>query len=280
MKAAPVALIVLMALVPWSQKRVDRRLGTRSDHTDVLYLWSGEYVRRLCPGFEDLMADVYWLRTVQYFGGQKHAGSTRFDLLEPLTEITVTLDPRFEMAYHFGAIFMAEPLPHGAGQPERAIALLDRGARATGSWRLRQMQAYLTFVFLKDTRKAADILMEAARMPGAAYWLEALAARMLQSRGERDVARAIWKNMVEQSSGQIRANAETHLRVLDAFDGAEALQTQVEAFRKRHGRVPLTMDELTGGRVPRDPAGVPFEYDQHHGTVSVSPFSPLWRANM
>jgi hypothetical protein len=69
----------------------------------VLYLWSGEHVKRLVPGFENLAADLYWLRTVQYFGGQRlFVSDKRFELLRPLIDITTTLDPRLEIAYRYG----------------------------------------------------------------------------------------------------------------------------------------------------------------------------------
>jgi len=33
----------------------------------------------------------------------------RFDLLVPLVNITIALDPRLEIAYRYGATFLAEP---------------------------------------------------------------------------------------------------------------------------------------------------------------------------
>ena len=93
----------------------------------VLYVWSGSHVRRLSPGLENVLADVYWLRTVQYFGGQRaFATDKRFDLLAPLIDITTTLDPRFEMAYRYGAVFLAEP-------PTQRGGAAGRGRRAARS---------------------------------------------------------------------------------------------------------------------------------------------------
>ena len=65
--------VLLLALVPvvvWTHSGLDERLASRADD-EILYLWSGDQVSTLFPGFEGLAADVYWLRTVQYFGGQK-----------------------------------------------------------------------------------------------------------------------------------------------------------------------------------------------------------------
>jgi hypothetical protein len=115
--------MLLAAAVPWTQARIDARLGRHRAQEEVLYLWSGEQVRRLVPGFEDLLADVYWLRTVQYFGGQRvYAANKRFDLLLPLVDITVTLDPRLQIAYRYGATYLAETYPIGAGQPQAAVS--------------------------------------------------------------------------------------------------------------------------------------------------------------
>ena len=51
----------------------------------------------------------------------------RYDLLYPLLDLATTLDPRFTIGYRFGAIFLAEPHPGGAGRPDQAIALLKKG---------------------------------------------------------------------------------------------------------------------------------------------------------
>ena len=103
-----------------SQARIDRLAGAFRAQDEVLYLWSGEHVKRLVPGFESLAADVYWLRTVQYYGGQRRFATDKpFDLLRPLIDITTTLDPRLEIAYRYGAIFLSEPPPTGAGRPRR-----------------------------------------------------------------------------------------------------------------------------------------------------------------
>ena len=55
--------------------------------------------------------------------------SQTYPLLYPLLDLTTTLDPRFNIAYRFGAIFLAEPYPGGPGRPDLAIALLEKGLR-------------------------------------------------------------------------------------------------------------------------------------------------------
>jgi hypothetical protein len=283
-RAARHLYLLLVPLVPVLQARIDARLGRFRAQEEALYLWSGRQVRRLVPGFESLAADVYWLRTVQYFGGQRvFARDTRLELLSPLIDITVTLDPRMEIAYRYGATFLSEPPPAGAGRAEEGIRLLERGVRELPqSWRLRQQLGFFHFIFGRDPRKAAEVLVEAARIPGAAYWLETMAADILARGGERQLARRMWRQMYEQSEeGALRANALVHLMALDARDAAESLTGRVAEFARRAGRRPRTLEELRAaglwpGRLV-DPAGFPFDYDAAAGVVSVSRQSSLWR---
>lgn len=278
-----IACLVLAAALPFVQGSIDARRGRFRAQEEVLYLWSGEHVRRLSPGFEDLMADIYWLRTVQYFGGQRaFAGGKNFDLLAPLVDITTTLDPTFELAYRYGAIFLAEEPPSGAGQPQKGAALLERASRALPrSWRIRQDWGFLTYFFLHDAEKASHILDDAAALPGAPDWLRSSAADFLNRSGERATSRSIWQHLYEQSEGQMRDNAAFNLKRLDALDGVEAHRGSVAEYRGRFGRLPASLRDLAPAGLLRapllDPAGVPYAYDPETGTVSLIRQSPLWR---
>ena len=284
MKGLRRALFAALVLaVPWTQSRIEARAGAFRATEESLYLWSGRHVRLLAPGFEGLAADLYWLRTVQYFGSQRVFGSgKRFDLLLPLIEITTSLDPRMEIAYRYGAIFLSEPQPVGAGRPQDGVAVLERGVeRVPGSWRLRQDLGYWHFLFLKDASRGAQVLLEASKLPGAPYWLRTLAADILTRGGERATSRRIWESMYASSEGSIRENARVHLRELDALDVADALTAAVKSYERDAGRRPGSLGSLPSalrkGLPLVDSAGFPFHYDPSTGRVSLSPRSPLWR---
>jgi hypothetical protein len=269
-----------------SQARIEQRRGSAGVQEEVLYLWSGAQVKRLAPGFESLMADVYWLRTVQYYGGQRlFSTGKRFELLEPLIEITTALDPRLEIAYRYGAIFLCERWPNGKGDPEAGIRLLERGVRnLPRSWRIRQDLGYFRYVFLGDAKGGAQVLLEAARLPDAPFWLETLAGMVLIRGGERRTARAVWRRMYEQAEGGfIRDNALYNLRRLDGLDAIDVLNAAVDHFRQAHGRPPWDASELrASGAVEArrlvDPTGVPFAYNAATGRFGFSRASRLWNA--
>jgi hypothetical protein len=280
----PLVLALAAALaVPFVQVQVDRqRLGL--DEADAaLVLWRGAQVKRLFAGFEAISADLYWLRTVQYFGSQRlFASRTNFALLEPLIEITTTLDPRFEIAYRYGAIFLCEPQPGGAGRVDEGLEVLAAGVRALPeSWRLRQDLGFFTYLYGRDAQRAASILSEAAKVKDAPYWLEGMAADILAEGGHRANARQMWARMYEQSEGGvIRENAKLRLQILDAEDTAAQLELLVTEYARRFGRWPTRLGQLreVGPSPPlSDPSGTAFEYDGERGRVTVSPKSPLWR---
>ena len=286
MRLHPLLALVLLPLVPVTERAAERRLGSDAK-AEVLYLWSGPQVRRLADGFANLLADIYWLRTVQYFGTQRaFAERSNFALLRPLVDITTSLDPRMEIAYRYGATFLAEAYPAGAGDPKGAIEVLRKGvAQNPTSWRLRQELALFYYFFLSDGRTASDILLEAAKLPGAPHVLETLAADVVAQRGDRQTARALWRRIYDEAEpGAMRDNAAVHLAQLDALDGMDAIRAAAEAFRAQTGQWPGSLDDLLRARLLQgslaDPTGVPFAYNPETGQPSIAGTSRLWRRDL
>jgi hypothetical protein len=281
------AFLLVVPLVPWLEVQVDRSLGEYQAQHEVLYLWSGQQVKRMFPGLQGIAADIYWLRTVQYFGRERlFAKTQRYDLLEPLIDITVALDPRLEIAYRYGAIFLCEPYPVGAGKPERGVELLERAIKQwPQSWELRKELGYYTYLFLHDVRRARDILLQASRLPGAPYGLAGMAGNMLTRSGERGMARKIWQDMYDHATYDImRENAKLNLQRLDALDMSDTLEKVVDRYKTQHGRYPDTLQELVRSgmlpAVPKDPTGVAFAYRSSDGDVSIQPGSMLYKPDM
>src|ERR1019366_10283046 len=133
---ASVCLIVSLAASSFVLHRTDQ-LRPQAKLDEVPYLSSPQVIKRASLGYDGLMACIYWTRSVQYFGYRHHYYAASYHLLAPLLEITTHLDPHLVVAYEFGTSFLAPKPPHGAGQPERAIELMEYGIQNTpGNWRL------------------------------------------------------------------------------------------------------------------------------------------------
>ncbi len=278
-------LVPITAAVVYVQRRIDAELAGFAARERLLFADSPDRLRQLVPGFELVLADIYWLRTVQYYGSESlFNAEPRYDELRTLIEITTTLDPRLELAYRYGAVFLSEGFPIGAGQPEAGKEILEKGVRANpDSWRLRWDLGAHWFFFMKNPKQAADVLRQARKhVPSAPFWLESLAARFLEG-DDRSSAREIWRHQYETGEGVIRENALYNLQVLDALDIRDAYRAAIARFRAAHGRPPESLGELAqAGYVrdaaPRDPTGAPFVYDAADGRVKMARTSRLWRS--
>jgi hypothetical protein len=249
----------------------------------VSSVWTGRVVKALSLGFSDLLADLYWMRAIQYYGTQKLAG-TGFANLAPLLETAAELDHRFSIVYRYGAVFLSEPSPVGAGQPKAGIALLSKGAdRNPQDWRLRQEQGLFTFFYLNDAKTGSEALQQASRVPGAPDWMAALAAQVLAKGGELEAALSMWSIIYQQSeSGILRDNARDQIKIVRSRIMARDIQERIQTYRERTGQTESSLVELRqAGVIPGflDLAGVEFDFDKEKGTVTISHRSPLWRRN-
>jgi hypothetical protein len=275
------ALLAVFLAVYLLQSRIDRSFGEYRATEEILYVEDGDLLRKLTMGFENLAADLYWLRTVQYFGGKRlQVTNKNYDVLEPLLWITVKLDPKFKIAYSYGSIFLSEPFPMGAGVPLKGVTLIDEGIRNhPGYWRFYLDKGFIYFWYLQDYKKAAEIFLEGSKFEGAPYWMVAIAGRTLTRGGDRETARGLWQILLRSAeTDQQRENAITHLRQLDALDQIDLLERVIQAYRDRTGAHPASWAELVEAGLlpspPLDPAGSPYRLEAD-GKVALSPGSSL-----
>src|SRR5229473_3276714 len=206
--------------------RVDQ-LRPQATLDEVLYIGSPKVLERASLGYKGLMADIYWTRTVQYFGQRHYRSAQSYNLLAPLLEITTHLDPHLLVAYQFGASFLAPKPPSGPGQPDRAVQLIEYGIQNNpNEWRLYYDLGFVYYMELKDYAKAAQAFARGSEVPGAHPFLKILAAQMAQHAGEFDTARMLWTATYETSQDSlIRQNALEHLRALRVDEDVTNLQS-------------------------------------------------------
>jgi tetratricopeptide (TPR) repeat protein len=231
---------------------------------EVLYLNSPQVLKRASLGYDGLLADIYWTRAVQYFGGRHHDGAPSYNLLFPLLNITTHLDPHLVVAYEFGASFLAPPPPGGAGQPEQAIQLMEYGIQNNpDDWKLYYDLGFVYYMNLHDYKKAAEVFGRGAQIPHTHPFLRVLAAQMAEHAEDFDTARMMWSATYQNTEDKlIRQNAVEHLRGLRVDEDVIRLQHAVTRFGERTGRLPTSMSELTSAEgfagIPIDPDGHPY----------------------
>lgn len=231
---------------------------------EVLFISSPKVLKRLSLGYDGLLADVYWTRAVQYFGGHVADRVSHFDLLAPLLEITTTLDPHLLVAYQFGGNFLAPAPPNGAGMPDRAIALMNYGIQNNpDDWHLYYQLGFIYYMDLKDYKNAADAFERGSKVPHAHPFLRVLAANMAQHAGEIRMAQALWTTTYQNTEDKhVRANAIAHLRALRVDDDVAHIQNDVTLYGQKAGQLPSSMASLVSAGllpgIPLDPDGKPY----------------------
>jgi hypothetical protein len=277
-----VAVALLLSGTAALQARLERTRPSEADLPGFLYIDSPGVLQRIALSYDAVVADVYWIRTIQHYGGVRLSGSVnkRYDLLLPLLDLTTSLDPYFRAAYLYGAIFLAEPEPNGAGRPRDAVRLLEKAmGTQPDTWVFAQQAGFIYYWYLRDFRHAANWFGRASRMPGAPDWLRPLEALTLAQGGDRATSRALWLQLLNQSdSDLLKDSARLRLSQLDALEAIDRLEALVRRFAAATGRAATHWDDLVAAGwmrdLPYDPAGVPFVL-QPGGDVTLSPHSPL-----
>lgn len=281
-----IVLIALVAAVVGLEAQMQARppMGLPGAVTgNLLYVRSPEFARRAALSFDALAADVYWIRAVQHYGRTKlrSGGLKEYDLLYPLLDLTTSLDPSFDLAYRFGAVFLAEPYPAGPGRIDLAIALLEKGLRAQPhNWQLAQDVGFVHYWWRRDYQTAADWFRRAGVMPGAPNWLEPLAAVTLAQGGSRASSRMLWNQVMQNADAEwLRTQGRFRLAQLDAMDEIALVERAIDAYRQRVGTQPGSWDDLIRAgvlrAVPVDPTEHPLRLDPDSGRVTLAPDSPL-----
>ena len=265
--------------------QIDRetRFPAREPADQVLYVSSPGVMTRAVLSFDALAADAYWIRAIQYYGRNRllRRSDARYDLLYPLLDLTTSLDPRFSVAYRFGAFFLSERAPGGADRPDLAIRLLEKAIRENPDrW---EYPHDIGFVYYKrgNYKDAADWFRRASQVPGATNWLGPLAAVTLATGGDLRSSRLLWQNILQTSEQSwLRTAAQTRLRQLDAAETKIRLEALTAEYERRHGDPPASWEDLVRDGaipgVPLDPAGYPYVLNPWWGMVDVSGESPMW----
>jgi hypothetical protein len=299
-RSLPVIVVGLVALLLLAgadllQMARERRFPPAEGDDEALYVTSGPALRRLTASLNALAADVYWIRTLQYYGGAKRrlaalagvpeppplvAASSDYDQLYPLLDITTSLDPRFTVAYRFGAVFLAEAYPSGQGRPDLAVRLLEKGIREQpDKWEYMEDAGFVHYWYEHNFPEAARWFERAGEAPGAPVWLKPLAATTMAQGGDRESSRVMWTAILQSAEQDwLRRNAEHRLLQLRALDDLDALQRAVDAYVGQNNATAVDWPTLIRARVlrgwPVDPTGTPYQLTPDT-RVRLSPQSPL-----
>jgi hypothetical protein len=230
--------------------------------------------RALTFGFQQLVADYYWLAAIQYYGTYTNdalAYSGLPDILEQATD----LDPLFDYAYQFaGQSCPSRDRESHVWHNIRATArLLQKGIDAgVTRWQVPWLLGYTLYTFQGDYAAAGQAMKLAAQRPGAPRYLGSLATRLLAQGGEIDTAVMFTQDALSQTNDpRVRAELEDRLRSLQLQSDLLALNTPGE-----RGSAPPPQIDPYGDPYVRQPDGTFVSKNASHLLhLQIHPDAPL-----
>lgn len=224
--------------------------------------------RRMSLGFNGLVADWYWMRSLQYVGRKiisvpedvpiDSLNQLDLKLLAPLLDTATTLDPHFLDPYEYAAVVLP------AVDVQQAIRIANKGIEANPTaWRLYHQLGYIYWQ-QKDYQAASDVYRRGAQVPGAPPWMTAMTAKMAADGGSRTIAREIYARMHDDSADEkVKDMARRRLIQLDSLDQRDGLRKLLAMHQTRVGQCPGSWREvnqlLRAVRAPLDAAGAPLD---------------------
>jgi len=282
----PIAWLLLLVLplgfaCVWRlQHDIDAQRVSLSQERDDVLLRSGKLMKVMSLEFAPLLADIYWTRVVQYYGNKHVRGQANLELLWPLLDITTTLDPNLLISYRFGAMFLSQAPPAGAGRPDLAVKLIERGIKTNPDyWRLYEDLGFIYYFDLKDYKKASDAFLEGSKKPNAQLWMKVMAAKVAAEGESLETSVFLWKDIYNSTSDpSVKKNALLHLQLLKVREDCRQLDLLADDYAKHFGKRPPRMSDLLQAGllrgIPGDPLGFAYIFGED-GKAELNLDSPL-----
>jgi tetratricopeptide (TPR) repeat protein len=264
------ALILAVACTAgFSRAALDRLVGEASAGEELLYLPNGKYLKILSMGHSNVLADMIYLWSIQYYSNYERAQRHRY-VEHVFSEVITELDPRYIDAYWLGALILILEI----GDFDAGRKLLDKGIeRNPEKWILPHLAAWECY-HAKRPELAAEYFEKAASIEGAPTVVRRMRAGLIARGGDVEVALEMWQAIRDDpSSDSLSVKiAVRKVRELEARRAVAMLEGIVARFRDDNGRWPRRLEELVRRSyirdLPRDPDGRAYEYDAATGRVS------------
>jgi hypothetical protein len=268
---ALVATLVFAGMAVTARISLEPEASRLGGVRDPAWLPSGRSLRLASFGQRVVLADLYWLKLVQYMGETLLSHLDRWDAVAPLAEIVTDLDPRYGYAYQVTGSNLAGV----AHRHAEASRILHKGMRnLPDRWQLYWIHAVDKFLYEGDFAEAAEYARQAAvigKRPHLALLAANLALASDQDAEYRTTLEFLPEAIAQADTPELKAQLERRLEKVRTYAALSAVEHAVEAFQRRYGIRPIALDHLvwTGflRAVPADPAGGGIAYDPATGKV-------------
>jgi hypothetical protein len=226
------AMIAFLNNQLWPQ--IQAEYYAQSENPEVLP--DPEFARVAALGFDNFLADLYWLKVNQYIGANVYNQS--FPALFDYLDLITSLSPEFSPAYTAGALILPQD-----GQAEKALTLLNKGQAALASnWQLYWQAGFIHYFYLEDYQSAIAAYKECQKRDGCLQAASNIIGNLESKRGKWDLAFAEWQRIFETTDNS--STQELALKKMEEASDLAWLNERLREFVSANGRLPKNLEEL------------------------------------
>jgi len=266
-------LALLLAGQVWLSIRINSISAAMQVSNDVLFVPSPALVKTACLGFDNLLSDIFWLRTIRYVFNQQK-GPKHFRMLKDMLDVVTCLDPYSCDVYVRGGCWLyedAEDANDGVGFLERGLQFVPK--QVLNRWEIAFHLGKCLREEVHDEKNATRYFQMALQMPHAPRALMLAVAAGYQRLEKFEEAKKLWKEARDTTGDpKIRNAANKRVQQIEMTQKTIGLlQQKVDAFTKAHGRSPHSLSEVVASglldKVPAAPLSGEYTLDAASGRV-------------
>jgi len=250
-------ILLLFAIIANFSYRIDLNRAESERVGELAYFPSGYMIRTLAIGNQGMLADIIWLRFIQYYGEHRMT-DLQYEYMYHILDILTTLDPHFVHAYNLGALM----LTHDAKRPDQAFKLLKKFIRDNPEeWRAYFMYGFINYAFMADYKTALQYFRLSSQQPKAGdmpkRWAAYIAMRKIN---DPRTAWSLWIDLYDHTRDPIEKGiAGMYLKDIAMDIAILDMDSLVQVYRQRYGINPATINDLVRcglmEKIPVEPHG-------------------------
>jgi tetratricopeptide (TPR) repeat protein len=254
---------------------IDRIPRQKIPGSSIIYIPSGQFLKRATFGFSSLAADLVYLWAIQYYSD--YDIPDRFEYLDHIFSIIAELDPKYLDPYEVGGLIAV----YEAHDLDLAFRIIDKGIENNPEeWLFPFEAGHYAQRFLEDFETARKYYKMAMEIEGSPPVTQRLYANAAFETMDYETAWYAWLEIYKTATDdRTKKIASNHLyRVKTAID-TKNIQEALDEFRSHYGHFPEDLDQLvqTGymDLIPKDLDERDYLYDSRTGEIK--PRTSPWK---
>lgn len=267
----PFIIVALLFFAFQIQKNIDTQKTLHKKQGIDIVVPSGQYMKIAVLGYNNVIADLYYLKAHQYVGTQE-VRKADFPQLYPIIDLVTDLDKKFLSPYLFGGLALSLTGMH----VDESILILKKAYKMDPTvWQTGFYLGFNYWYYLQEYDRAVEYTSKAASQPGAPSFISNLAANLYAESKRPDMAIDFLKNLKETTRDEdAKKDIDARIIVAEVTRDAQLLEDAIEKFKKKYNKMPATLDDLIKkgiiDAIPIEPNRGYYYIDKEKGDVKSS----------